>query len=604
MKPKTSEHLSNITNSNLLENNDGLVFILLKLIKIVKRKQLKSNLWQYKEHSSIFNQNRIKFQTTITSVFKGNSVNIKENGNKNDHNITENINPDNKHNTNKNSNNSEFFNKYEQINCNIYLNTNNNNNLEINNKRKNTSDENNINKIRKFSLIKKNFKETNYNNISRRSISRDNADNKSSSYYKKIDFKSKNINNCRDSFTVTDAKNSKFSYFDDSKSYINNDSKNLIRKTISSTKIYNQGKNISNTNNHKANDNLNNSLCNNNLNYNYNNNNCYNYINKVNSKSGPFINNNKNNSNNNYKNYNTDNTPANLKQTQEISTITRPFSNLSPVFNSTSPTKSLLNRKSLTSENFFLKNPRIIKSPVIPELRNSSTLKDSLADLGPYIKTKLASPPAGLRKCKLGSVLDVKSPKGTESLRTFYLKYKKESQNFEEIYFNKYLKTETKREKDLAFFDKKYNFKTLFKVRKNYDYFLENKIRFDQDLTKSKSNNISNSAIKNSNNFFSFKSINSNGICDNNNYTMNNNNNSSSKIDLRKYKEMIKNSKNTSKLTDKKRLDLLYKYDDFFKMRLENIKAKRKVDNLYDYQKEIVKYFLIKLFVFLNFYHN
>ena len=67
------------------------------------------------------------------------------------------------------------------------------------------------------------------------------------------------------------------------------------------------------------------------------------------------------------------------------------------------------------------------------------------------------------------------------------------------------------------------------------------------------------------------------------------------KID-KKYLEKIrsgKKGKESQKMTDQKRLDLLYKYDDFFKMRVENIKTSKskKEMNLNEYQKEIVFFF-------------
>lgn len=339
--------------------------------------------------------------------------------------------------------------------------------------------------------------------------------------------------------------NKKHSFFEESKSNFNNVSKIIKMKSLSSK--YNSHNNINNSSNLKY------SMSNKNNNINENNN--------------ILPNKDENIDNNLTKYYN------------KINNI----GNLSPFGGSSCQDMKKQNIKCHTTDNFFPQKNNV-QTPNL-QVKNSIIMKDSLADLGPYIRTPLASPPVGLRKCKIGSGIDIKTPKGTESLKNFYLKYKKENQHFQEVYFEKFLKTDAKTgEKDLEYFDKKYNSKTIFKVRKNYDYFIENNIKYDEEVSKLKN---SNSITKKARDGFNLKSFQYNTI--NGNTTgENNTNNFINKFDLKKFKQIINHSTKSSKLTDKKRLDMLYKYDDFFKLRLESIRSKKKIDNLYDYQNEIV----------------
>lgn len=169
--------------------------------------------------------------------------------------------------------------------------------------------------------------------------------------------------------------------------------------------------------------------------------------------------------------------------------------------------------------------------------------------------------------------MDLKSPRGTSSLKKYYLKYKKENEIFKDVYYTKYLKaSDSRRDTNLDFFDKKYNYKTIFKVRKNYDYFIENNLDFDMDIKSNKNNN--------NNKNFPYKIQSSNNL-------KVNRENIENEFDINNYKKIIESNSITSKITDKKRLEILYKYDDLFKMKMENIRHKKDL-NLYDYQNKIV----------------
>ena len=192
--------------------------------------------------------------------------------------------------------------------------------------------------------------------------------------------------------------------------------------------------------------------------------------------------------------------------------------------------------------------------------------KDDLSNFGPVIKTKLASPPSGLRYLKS---LNTKTTKGFSIMKNFYNKYLEDDKKFKNIYFDKYFKSEPK-EKDLQYFDKKYNSKSIFKTKKNHDYYLKNKLKFVDSQNNQNYNNLNNKKdnIKNklkSDNNLSF-------------------------INLKEYYNTINLKKPalSGKLKDQKKLDILYKYDENYKLEIENIKGKKNVD-LYQYQKEIVR---------------
>jgi len=256
---------------------------------------------------------------------------------------------------------------------------------------------------------------------------------------------------------------------------------------------------------------------------------------------------------------------------------------LSPILSPTFTSLGKLSKKQITIENFFSSNKKDSSN-----IKDVSKYKDNMAELGPYIRTKLASPPPGLKKFRVGCFLDSRTPEATHFLKEFYLRYKKESSKFEDVYFNTYLKTENKRDKDLSFYDIKYNEKAIYKRRKNYDYFSQIKNKFDQDISKI-GNKLDSKSQK------GFPTI-SPSIA--NNKT---NNNKNGLFNLKNFKEMNISSK-SSKISDKQRLDNLYKYDDYFKMRMDSIKSKKRVDNLHDYQKEIVIYYLEILIIKIIFY--
>jgi hypothetical protein len=200
----------------------------------------------------------------------------------------------------------------------------------------------------------------------------------------------------------------------------------------------------------------------------------------------------------------------------------------------------------------------------------------------PFIRIKIASPPSGLRKFGVGGLCDTKTIKGTFNMKIFYEKYKKETSNYESVYYKNYLKmNEIAEIKDLDYYEKKYNNRILFKVRKNYDFFLENNLNINQDpYMQLKQRELNNR-----------KKLLTPG----------------KKLD-KEYLEKLKNYKKTSetdteKITDKKRLDILYNYDDEFKMRIENFKTSKakKNMNLHDYQKQIVCFYYIFLLNFILF---